>query len=51
LKNRVVFAVDRQNMNAVLVRFAHHDLARHDQNFLARDREVFTGFNCRERRP
>src|SRR6266487_240436 len=45
LKNRVVLAVHRQNMHIVLTRFAHHDFACHYQNFLARDREIFSGFN------
>jgi hypothetical protein len=46
-----MLAVDRQNMQTVLVCLAHHDLACHDQDFLARDREVFSGFNCCERGP
>src|SRR6266567_8011476 len=43
LKNRVVLAVHRQNVHIVLKRFAHHDFACHYQNFLARDREIFSG--------
>jgi hypothetical protein len=50
LKNRVVFAVHRQNMHAVLTRFAHHDLACHYENFLACHREILSGFNRSERR-
>src|SRR6266576_5841914 len=50
LKNRVVFAVHWQNMHAVLTRFAHHDLACHYENFLARHREILSSFNRSERR-
>jgi hypothetical protein len=45
-----VLAIHGQNVHAVIARFAHHDLACHYQNFLARHREIFSGFNRGERR-
>src|SRR5438046_1837016 len=44
-----MFAVHRQNMNAVFTGFAHHNLARHHENFLARHGEIFARFNRGER--
>ncbi len=38
-------------MNAFLARFAHHDLSRHDQDFLARDGEILARLDRRQRRP
>ncbi len=49
LKNGVVLTVDRQNVYALVARFAHHDLARHDQNFLARHGEILARFDRRQR--
>ena len=51
LKNGVVLRVDRQNVYALVARFAHYDLARHDQNFLARHGEILARFNRRQRGP
>ncbi len=38
-------------MNAFLARFAHHDLSRHDQDFLARHGEILARLDRRQRRP
>ncbi len=45
-----MLGIHRQNVHAVISRLPHHNLARHHQNLLARDGEIFAGFNCRERR-
>jgi hypothetical protein len=43
-----VLGVDRQNVDALVTRFAHYDLARHDQNFLAGHCEILARFDCSE---
>src|SRR5205085_583439 len=51
LKDRIVLAIDRQYLNTLLPRRAHHDLPRHHQNLLARHREILPCLNFRQRRP
>ena len=43
LEDGGVFAIDRQHAHAMFGRFAHYRLARHNQNFLRGDRDIFAG--------
>src|SRR2546430_1877997 len=45
LKNRVVFAVHRQYMNAVFTGCPHHNLARNHTKFLARPGATFSALS------
>ena len=50
LKDRVVLAIDRQDLHTSLSRCVHHDLASHDQDLFARDRQIFSRLDRRQRR-
>src|SRR5436305_10875385 len=41
LKNGVMLAVDGQDVQPLLSRRSHHNLSGHDEDFLARDGQVF----------
>ena len=45
LKNRAVLAIHRQHAHTLPAGRVHHNLAGHDQDFLARNRDVFSGFD------
>ena len=50
LEDGVVLAIDRQNAHAFLCGGVHHDLAGHDENFFARNRQIFARFDRGQRR-
>ena len=41
-----MLAIHRQYAHALSARRLHDDLARHDQDFLARNRDVFSSLDC-----
>ena len=51
LKDRVVLRIDRQDLRAFPRRGPHHCLARHDEDLLARHRQVFPRLDRRQCRP
>ena len=47
LENRIVFAINGENINAFFSGSIHNDLPSHHQNLFARNRDITTQFDGR----